>query len=60
MKSIDDRIKLGREKDRNRSDEWFAWFPVRAGALGTGHWMWLKTVWRNKCCGVTIYQPLDA
>jgi hypothetical protein len=43
----------------SRSDTWFAWYPVRVGALGTGRFVWLRRVWRNKCCGVTIYQPLD-
>ncbi len=43
----------------NKSDEWFAWYPVRTGALSTGHWVWLKRVWRNRCMGVTIYQPLE-
>jgi hypothetical protein len=35
------------------------WYPVRTGALGTGEWAWLCRVYRNRCCGVTIYQPLD-
>ena len=42
----------------SRSDEWFAWYPVQAGALSTGHWMWLKKVYSNRCGGVTIYQEL--
>ena len=44
------------EENRSRSDMWFAWHPVRTGALGTGKLVWLKRVWRNRCCGVTIYQ----
>lgn len=47
------------QKSSSTSDVWFAWFPVRLGALGTGRWVWLQNVWRNKCCGVTIYQSLD-
>jgi hypothetical protein len=39
--------------------EWFAWRPVRTGALGTGRWVWLERVRRSRCLGVTIYQPLD-
>lgn len=41
-------------------DHWFAWYPVRAGALSTGHWMWLKRVWRfrNGYLGITIHQEL--
>lgn len=45
-------------KNPSKTDTWFAWFPVRTGALGTGRFVWLKKVWRNKCAGVTIYQPL--
>lgn len=40
------------------TDTWFAWFPVRCGALGTGEWAWFEKVWRNRCAGVTIYQPI--
>ena len=43
----------------SKSDEWFAWYPVRTGALGTGGVAWLRRVWRNRCMGVTIYQILD-
>jgi hypothetical protein len=43
----------------SRSDVWFAWRPVRSGALGAGPWLWWRHVWRNRCRGVTIYQPLD-
>ena len=50
-------MKSGTQK--STSDTWFAWFPVRLGALGTGRWAWLQNVWRNKCCGVAIYQSLD-
>ena len=45
-------------QDPSKSDIWFAWFPVRLGALSIGHWIWLEKVWRNKCAGVTIYQSL--
>lgn len=44
----------------SRSDTWFAWFPVRYGALGTGRVAWLRRVWRNRCAGVAIYQPLPS
>jgi hypothetical protein len=44
------------EEWRSRQDYWFAWYPVRFGALGTGRLVWLKTVWRNRCMGATIYQ----
>ncbi|KKL69877.1 hypothetical protein LCGC14_2110500 [marine sediment metagenome] len=43
----------------SKSDIWFAGFPVRLGALSMGHWIWLEKVWRNKCAGVTIYQPVE-
>lgn len=46
------------------SMEWFAWRPVRLGALGTGRLVWLRwvkrirtiTPWGESC---SIYQPLD-
>jgi hypothetical protein len=45
------------------SDTWFAWYPVRLGALGTGRLVWMTKVWRNRTmfCGVvlTIYQRLE-
>lgn len=41
------------------TDHWFAWHPVRLGALGTGRWVWLRKVWRNRFLGVAIYQPLE-
>lgn len=37
---------------------WFAWYPVRLGALGTGRWVWLKTVWRSTTYPV-IYQSVE-
>lgn len=40
------------------TDTWFAWYPVRIGALSTGPYVWLRRVWRNRCMGVTIYQRL--
>lgn len=43
----------------SRDDTWFAWYPVRIGALSTGRYVWLQRVWRNRCMGCTIYQPLD-
>jgi hypothetical protein len=43
---------------RSVHDEWFAWRPVRLGALGTGRLVWFRRLWRNQCAGVTIYQPL--
>lgn len=47
------------EKNRSRTDIWFAWRPVMLGALGMGRIVWLRPVWRNRCCGVTIYQEAD-
>ena len=47
-----------KNKYASGSDKWFAWHPVRTGALGTGSVVWLKHVWRNKCFGVTIYQDI--
>lgn len=41
------------------TDTWFAWYPVRCGALGTGKWAWFEKVWRNRCAGVTIYQQAE-
>ena len=57
--SVEDLILRRDPEDASRSDCWFAWHPVRVGALGTGSFAWLSKVWRNRCCGVTIYQPLD-
>jgi hypothetical protein len=56
--NIEDKIKRGWESDASRDDIWFAWYPVQLGALGTGGWAWLRKVWRNKCCGSTIYQVI--
>ena len=41
------------------TDTWFSWYPVRYGSMSTGSWVWLKKVWRNRCCGTAIYQPLS-
>jgi len=38
---------------------WFAWRPVRLGALGTGPVAWLRPVWFATAMGVTIYQSLE-
>ena len=58
MNIIDELLKD--PANHSRSDFWFAWRPVRIGALGTGPFRWLKKLWRNQCCGVTIYQdPAD-
>ena len=43
---------------RSYTDIWFAWRPVRIGALSTGPYRWLCWLWRNRCMGVTIYQDL--
>jgi hypothetical protein len=63
MDTIDarlDELRAGRHPEwRNQEDIWFAWYPVRTGALGAGRVVWLTKVWRNRCCGVTIYQTLD-
>lgn len=40
-----------------RTGIWFAWHPVRLGALATGRLVWLMRVWRCRCMGVAIYQP---
>lgn len=44
------------------TDIWFAWRPVRVGALGDGPSVWWKKVWRNRThfCGVevAVYQEL--
>lgn len=37
---------------------WWAWRPVRLGALGTGPWAWGRRVWFNTTFGVSIYQEL--
>lgn len=60
MISVTDKIRRGRMSDRSKSDEWFAWYPVYLGVLGTGELVWLEKLWRNRCCGATIYQRLDA
>jgi hypothetical protein len=63
MKTFEHRLYAVRTGERpdwaNREDEWFAWHPVRFGPLGDGPWVWLRRVWRNRCCGVTMYQDLD-
>jgi hypothetical protein len=41
--------------NRSRTDMWFAWYPVRLGALGTGSISWLRRLRRSRCCGVTLY-----
>lgn len=41
-------------------DQWFAWSPVRLGALGTGRWAWFRKVTRIKTGPVTIYNERDA
>lgn len=58
-KSISEKIARGRASDASKSDVWFAWRPVQVGALGHGGWVWMRRVWRNRCCGVVIYQMVD-
>ena len=54
-----EQVRIGIRPDwKSRTDTWFAWRPVRLGALGTGRLVWLRHVWRNRCFGVTIYQEL--
>ena len=31
-----------------RPEIWFAWYPVRLGALGGGRLVWLRYVWRMR------------
>jgi hypothetical protein len=39
---------------------WFAWRPVRLGALGTDRLVWLRTVLRVPGPGgIDIYQPKE-
>lgn len=50
-----------RYDDCFRQDIWFAWYPVRTGALGSGRLVWLRTVWRERAIsgrykGFVIYQ----
>lgn len=42
------------------TDTWFAWYPVRTGALGTGRWIWLRRVWRLRSYAgdPSLYQTL--
>lgn len=47
------------QREVSVDDTWFAWYPVRTGALGTGRVVWLQRVWRNRCMGATIYQPME-
>ena len=44
---------------KSKWDIWFAWHPVRLGALGTGRIAFMEEVARNRCMGVTIYQPKE-
>lgn len=59
-REIDRRIRMARFRPdyRSRSDTWFAWHPVRTGALGSGRFVWLKKVHRERILGITIYQEL--
>src|SRR5450755_4779477 len=41
-----------------QEDTWFAWYPVRLGALGTGELVWFRYVRRDMCLGVTNYFSL--
>lgn len=40
-------------------DIWFAWRPVRLGALRGGSFVWLRHIARNQCLGVTLYQDIE-
>lgn len=46
----------------SKTDIWFAWYPVRIGALQDGPKLWLKRVWRNRTffggMWITIYAEL--
>lgn len=44
MTIIDDRIASKNSKWASKSDTWFAWRPVRTGALGSGSFVWLRKV----------------
>lgn len=59
MTELQSRIALGL-KYNGIQDTWFAWYPVRTGALGTGRLRWLKKLYRERFSGVTIYQELRA
>jgi len=63
MTELDRRIAAIENGSRpdwaSTSDIWFAWHPVRLGALGTGPIAFGREVWRNRFCSVTIYQELD-
>lgn len=63
MSELDRRIAQCASGERpdyaTREDEWFAWYPVRCGALRMGRIAWLEWVWRDRCMGVTTYQPLS-
>jgi hypothetical protein len=63
MNEIDLRLRAARDGFRpdwaSKSDIWFAWHPVRIGALGTGPVRFGVKLYRNRCCGVTIYQDLE-
>lgn len=62
--TIDSRVAAIKSGERpewsSYSDTWFTWYPVRIGAFGTGPLRWLTRLWRNRCCGVTIYQDLES
>ena len=63
VNEIDQRIELVKRGEHQewlpKEDIWFAWYPVRIGALSTGPRVWLKHVWRDRCLGVTAYQLLS-
>jgi len=47
-----------------KTDFWFAWYPVRLGAMGTGRYVWWCKVWRERAIrgpykGCVIYQLIN-
>lgn len=57
MNELDRRMAMKIPYDGKR-DIWFAWYPVRIGALSTGPLRWLRRLHRERFLGLAIYQDL--
>lgn len=51
-------LSLAKAARMATTDVWFAWYPVRLGAMPGGRWIWLRKVWRTRWKGWVTYQAL--
>jgi len=51
------RKELAKKYEVPLEQIWFAWYPVRSGALGSGPIIWMEFCWRDS--SHLIYQDLD-